>query len=68
MDRAEQLRHLPLAHAVALRLHAAGAADALIAAALAIEHEAVGPLLEVARSKAARIASSSACPEPTERP
>ena len=56
MDRGEQLRHLPIALAVALRLDAAGADDALIAAALAIEPESVGPLIAVAKAKAARIA------------
>ena len=56
MDRGEQLRHLPIALAVALRLSEAGADDALIAAALAIEPESVGPLIAVARAKAARIA------------
>jgi hypothetical protein len=59
MDRAELLVHLPLAHAVALRLHAAGADDAEIAAALGIDRECVGPLLEIARAKAARIARSA---------
>jgi len=67
MDRPEQLRHLPLAHAVALRLHDAGADDAEIAAALGIDPECVGPLLEVARAKAARIARASADAQPPER-
>jgi|Tabmets5t2r1_1033131.scaffolds.fasta_scaffold16688_2 hypothetical protein len=56
MDRAEQLRHLPLAHAIALRMHDAGADDALIAVALAIKPETVGPLLALASAKAERIA------------
>jgi hypothetical protein len=55
MDRAEELRHLPLAHAVALRMHDAGADEAMIAA-LAIEPDSVGSLLELARAKAERIA------------
>jgi hypothetical protein len=46
---------LPLALAVALRLHEEGAEDALIASALAIEPEGVRPLLEVARAKLERI-------------
>jgi hypothetical protein len=56
MDRTEQLRRLPLALAVALRLHEAGADETLIAAALAIEPEGVGPLLQLARAKLDRIA------------
>jgi hypothetical protein len=42
MDRANQLRHLPIAHAVALRMHDASADEAAIAAALDIEPECVG--------------------------
>jgi hypothetical protein len=64
MDREEQLRRLPLAYAVALRLHAAGADDPLIATALGIETEGVGPLLELARAKADRIARSSRVRDP----
>jgi len=60
MDRAEQLRRLPLAHAVAVRLNEAGADEALIAAALGIEIEGVAPLLVLANAKAARIARSAA--------
>jgi|Tabmets5t2r1_1033131.scaffolds.fasta_scaffold02965_2 hypothetical protein len=56
MDRTEQLRRLPLALAVALRLHEAGADQTLIAAALAIEPEGVGPLLQLATAKLDRIA------------
>jgi hypothetical protein len=56
MDRTEQIRRLPLALAVALRLHEAGADKTLIAAALAIEPEGVGPLLQLARAKLDRIA------------
>jgi hypothetical protein len=55
MDRAEQLRHLPLAHAVALRMHDAGADDTLIAVALGIELASVGPLLALASAKAERV-------------
>jgi hypothetical protein len=62
MDRAEQLRHLPLAHAVALRMHEVGADDTFIAVALAIEPESVGPLLAIARAKAARIARRADSP------
>jgi hypothetical protein len=56
MDRTEQIRRLPLALAVALRLHEAGADETLIAAALAIEPDGVGPLLQLARAKLDRIA------------
>lgn len=42
MDRPEQIRRLPLALAVALRLHEAGADETLIAAALAIEPDPTG--------------------------
>jgi hypothetical protein len=63
MDREEQLRRLPLAHAVALRLRDAGASDELIAAALGVELEGVGPLLEVGEAKADRIARRPAADE-----
>jgi hypothetical protein len=56
MERTEQLEQLPLAHAIALRMHEAGADHVLIAAALAIEPESVRPLLELASAKAERIA------------
>jgi hypothetical protein len=55
VDRAARIGRLPLALAVALRLHEEGAEDALIASALAIEPEGVGPVLEVARAKLNRI-------------
>ena len=58
MDRTEQVRRLPLAMAVALRLHEAGADGTLIASALAIEPEGVGPLLQLARAKLDRIAET----------
>jgi hypothetical protein len=48
---------LPLPLAVALRLRDAGASTALIAAALAIDHDGVGPLLEIAQSKLERLRS-----------
>jgi|Tabmets5t2r1_1033131.scaffolds.fasta_scaffold51479_2 hypothetical protein len=59
MDRAEQLRHLPIALAVALRMSEAGADEALIAAALAIEPECVAPLIALAKAKAERIARAA---------
>ena len=64
MNREDLRSHLPLAHAVALRMHDAGADEAMIAAALAIDLECVGPLLAVARAKAARIARSSSAADP----
>jgi hypothetical protein len=60
MDHAERLRRLPLAYAVALRLSEAGADEATIAAALGVEPESVGPLLDVARAKVERIARDDA--------
>ena len=56
MDRSEQLRHLPIALAVALRMADAGADEAQIATALGIEHECVAPLVALATAKAERIA------------
>jgi hypothetical protein len=56
VDRSELIRQLPLALAVALRLHEAGAGDGLIAAALAIEPDGVAPLLDLARAKLDRLA------------
>lgn len=58
MERAELLGRLPHAHAVALRLRDAGADDAVIAVALAIEPESVPSLLAVAAAKADRILRS----------
>lgn len=53
MDLEQALAELSTAHSVALRLHAAGAEDQLIAAALAIPLEGVRTLLEVAEAKLA---------------
>lgn len=49
---------LPLAYAAALRLRAAGADPALIARALGIEAEGVGPLLALAETKLVRLLGS----------
>ena len=49
------LRRLPLAHAVAVRLHEQGAEDTLIAGALDIEVEGVDPLLAIAHAKLRRL-------------
>ncbi|MGH3766812.1 MAG: hypothetical protein ACRDTX_16955 [Pseudonocardiaceae bacterium] len=53
--RAEALRHLPGAYSLALRLRDAGLPDELIAECLAMEREALEPLLEVAEAKLAAI-------------
>jgi hypothetical protein len=55
MDRDAHIRRLPLALAIGLRLHEAGAADALIAVGLGIEPEGVRPVLELARAKLCRL-------------
>jgi hypothetical protein len=54
------LRRLPLAHAVAVRLHEQGADDELIAAALDIEVEGVEPLMAIAHAKLRRLGWDSA--------
>jgi hypothetical protein len=51
--RAEALAHLPPVYSLALRLRDAGLAEGLIAECLAVEREALGPLLEVADAKLA---------------
>ncbi len=55
MDRDARIRRLPLALAIGLRLHEAGAADTLIAAGLGIEPEGVPPMLELAQAKLSRL-------------
>lgn len=55
VDRDARIRRLPLALAIGLRLHEAGAADTLIAAGLGIEPEGVPPMLELANAKLARL-------------
>jgi len=55
VDRDARIRRLPLALAIGLRLHEAGAADTLIAAGLGIEPEGVAPMLELAKAKLARL-------------
>jgi hypothetical protein len=62
--RTDPLDELPVAYAVALRLHDAGASDTFIAVGLGIESEAVATMLDVARRKldAARAASRGASP------
>ncbi|MGB8960530.1 MAG: hypothetical protein WCC38_01040 [Pseudonocardiaceae bacterium] len=53
--RAEAMRNLPGAYSLALRLRAAGVTDELIAECLAVEREALDPLLDVAEAKLAAI-------------
>jgi hypothetical protein len=53
VDRDRALGELPLAHAVALRLQAAGADEQTIAAALGIDPAGVPALLAVAEAKLA---------------
>ncbi|MGH9224405.1 MAG: hypothetical protein ACRD2W_11640 [Acidimicrobiales bacterium] len=55
MDRQTALLDLPTAHAVALRLHAAGAADDAIAEALGIPVASVAGLLRIAEAKLAAL-------------
>ncbi len=59
MDRDTQIRRLPLALAIGLRLHEAGAADTLIAVALDIEPEGVPPMLELARAKLSKLGTAN---------
>ncbi len=55
LRRAEVIRHLPGAYSLALRLRDAGLDDELIAECLAVEREALEPLLDVAEAKLAAI-------------
>jgi hypothetical protein len=55
VSRDGRIRQLPLALAIALRLHEAGAADPLIAIGLGIEPEGVPPVLELAKAKLRRL-------------
>lgn len=50
-DWQERVAQLPLGHAAALRLHAAGLGDEVIATALGVPVESVATLLEIARVK-----------------
>jgi hypothetical protein len=63
MDRRAALAELPHAHAVALRLRAAGAEDGVIAVALGIAIEAVGPLIDLAEAKLRRLLGDGTGPE-----
>jgi hypothetical protein len=55
VNRDTLIRRLPLALAIGLRLHEAGAPDTLIAAGLGIEPEGVLSMLELARAKLDRL-------------
>ena len=55
VDRIEALDLLPVTHAVAIRLVDSGATEETIATALGIPPEAVGPTVEVAQAKLARL-------------
>ena len=55
LRRAEALRHLPGAYSLAFRLREAGLPGELIAECLAMEREALEPLLNVAEAKLAAI-------------
>jgi len=57
MNRLALTRRLPLVLGIALRLRDAGADDTYIAAALDIDPEGVGPLLEVAEAKLRHLAA-----------
>jgi DNA-directed RNA polymerase specialized sigma24 family protein len=64
MELAEALDALPEAHAVALRLEAAGVDPAVIAAGLGIDEVSVHPLLEVAREKLTRLLATDELDKP----
>jgi DNA-directed RNA polymerase specialized sigma24 family protein len=55
MDHETALLDLPTAHTVALRLHAAGAADEAVALALGIPVASVAGLLRIAEAKLAAL-------------
>lgn len=58
MQRGEALDQLPARYAVALRLVESGAEPGLIARALGIEPESVGPLLQLADAKLSELLAS----------
>ena len=51
--REAEISALPIAHAVALRLRAGGAADELIATALGIDIDEIAVVIEIAEAKLA---------------
>jgi len=62
MDRQTALLELPTAHAVALRLRAAGAGDNAVAQALGIPETSVGGLIRIAEAKLAALLEQEASP------
>lgn len=52
---ADTMARLPRVYSLALRLRAAGVSGALLAECLAVEPEAVGPLLQIAEAKLAAL-------------
>jgi DNA-directed RNA polymerase specialized sigma24 family protein len=60
--RAEALRRLPSAYALALRLRDAGVTAEVIAAAVGVDPEALGPLLALAEAKLATVLGEEAGP------
>ena len=64
--RAEALEQLPPVYSLALRLRDAGLSEERLAERLAVEPEALGPLLDVADAKLAAIlgCEPSQCHEP----
>jgi DNA-directed RNA polymerase specialized sigma24 family protein len=64
MDRQTALLELATAHAVALRLHDAGAGDDAIAQALGIPVKSVADLLRIADAKLAALLADDRCGDP----
>jgi DNA-directed RNA polymerase specialized sigma24 family protein len=62
MDVEEAFGRLPETHATALRLRARGFDHDAIAAALALEPKAVGPLLRIAEAKLGTLTASEGEP------
>jgi len=60
VNRLALTRRLPLMLGIAVRLRDAGADDAFIAAALDIDPEGVGPLMQVAEAKLRHLAVAGA--------
>jgi hypothetical protein len=64
VKREDCIRRLPVALAIGLRLHEAGATDTLIAAGLGIEPEGVPPILELAKAKLWRLQAGERTDKP----
>ncbi|CAN5482935.1 hypothetical protein BH20ACT2_BH20ACT2_03770 [soil metagenome] len=63
-DGRETLSQLPVGHAVALRLEAAGEDEGVIACALGIDPAGVAALLELAHAKLERLTPGKAAARP----